>query len=271
MITMFKWVKPLVTVLVFSSFITSPIYGQSLPNLVNTDVQVEVNFNPSNGVYTYSYTVLSGPENTGELFMFLVDIGTEKELDPTDDPDLISDGSFSRGNSAPTRTVPVGLQSPVGWRVGVSRDRKVLWGSIDVSLRVLPGTTVGGFKINSKSAPGPREFTLQPILPFGDPNVFPRNCEIGPNCPDPQSFNVTGQTIGPVLAEELTLIDAKGQRPSDVNTFLKFSNPIVTSTTLPAGVKIFDLVIFYGPTINPATFGAVLNGADITPSFTVSP
>ncbi|MCH8054870.1 MAG: hypothetical protein IH857_01790 [Deltaproteobacteria bacterium] len=245
--------------------------AQVLANLVNVDLKVEVTFNPATGVYSYSYTIISGPENVGDIHMLMITILTGKIVDPVIDPDLVSDESFTDGNLAPTRTVPVGLQSPSRWQAGVSIDGRVGWDSSFMGIDVAPGKSLGGFVINSKAPPGRREFEIHPVLPFSDPNVFPEDCEIDPNCPDPESFNVTGQTTGPVLAEELTLIDAKGQRPSDVNTFLKFSNPLVTSTTLPAGVKIFDLVIIYGPTINPATFGAVLNGTDITPSFTVSP
>lgn len=255
-------------------------YPQAFPDpatvLADLDVSVEVTFNPINGVYTYAYTITSGPDNLREIVMFGVDIATANPITPVPDPDLVSDESFLLKDFAPTRSAPVGLQSPPGWMTGVGGTGEVVWGSagapstlFPANPSLFPGNSLGGFVIQSKAPPGPRSFIVFPKIldlyeGFGD--------ELETlDVPQVEDYNVKGQTTGPVLAEELTLIDAKGQRPSDVNTFLKFSNPLVTSTTLPAGVKIFDLVIFYGPTINPATFGAVLNGADITPSFTVSP
>ena len=244
-------------------------HGQPLPNLINVDLSVEVSFNPENGVYTYHYTVTNGPENTGKLRRLLVGIKTESIITPVPDPDLVNDESFD-ANYLPERTIPVGLESPFGWESSVSRGGKAFWRPFFGTPLIVPGETLGSFKINSKHPPGPRTFEIDPNLPFGDPNIFPEDCEINPDCPDPESFNVTGQTIGPVLAEELVLIDGKGQR-SDVNAFLRYSNPTETTVTLPAGVKTFDLAVFYGSTIDPTSFRADFNREIITPNFTASP
>lgn len=65
--------------------------------------------------------------------------------------------------------------------------------------------------------------------------------------------------------------DGGGQKPSDVNRFLRYSNPSQARTTLPAGTTAFRLAINYGETTLPATFSAILNGVDITPSFAPIP
>jgi hypothetical protein len=57
--------------------------------------------------------------------------------------------------------------------------------------------------------------------------------------------------------------DGKGQRPSDVNKFLSYANPLQARVQLPAGENSFPLLIFYGSTILPQTFQARLNGVDI--------
>jgi len=244
-------------------------HGQPLPNIVNLDLKVNVVFNPVDQVYSYAYTIVSGPENLGEIDLLMLDILTEAKLAPTIDPDLVHDGSFQLENGAPTRSVPVGLQSPVGgWISGISVDGMAMWvGSVSTT-KVTPGTSLDGFVITSKAPPGKRVFEMTPVLPYGDPLIFPTDCEINPACPDPESFKITGQTIGPVLDEELVRIDGKSQNAIR-NAFLSYSNPTTIGTTLAPGVNIFDLVVFLGPTTDPMTFTAELNGVVIMNKFTV--
>jgi hypothetical protein len=66
-------------------------------------------------------------------------------------------------------------------------------------------------------------------------------------------------------------MDGRGQRPVDVNRFLKYANPTTVSTTLPVGVRRFDLVVLYAAGIVPGTFTAELNGVPITPRFAPTP
>jgi hypothetical protein len=61
--------------------------------------------------------------------------------------------------------------------------------------------------------------------------------------------------------------DGGGQRPRDVNKFLSYGSPGDSPTALPAGTTSYSLLIFYGPTILPATFQATLNGVDVTALF----
>ncbi|NVM22234.1 MAG: hypothetical protein HWN68_10705 [Desulfobacterales bacterium] len=68
-----------------------------------------------------------------------------------------------------------------------------------------------------------------------------------------------------------TLFDGKGQRPADVNTFLSYANPLQMRTELPSGTTKFSLHIFYGQTIDPATFKAELNRQDISSQFEPKP
>jgi hypothetical protein len=65
--------------------------------------------------------------------------------------------------------------------------------------------------------------------------------------------------------------DGHGQRPSDVNKFLSYSNPMSARVQLQAGQRTFPLMVFYGVTISPQTFKATLNGADIRGLFHPSP
>ncbi|WP_432821531.1 hypothetical protein [Trichloromonas sp.] len=54
-----------------------------------------------------------------------------------------------------------------------------------------------------------------------------------------------------------------GQRPADVNAFLGYHQPQEATTTMEKGITSFDLQIYYGGTIDPATFTATLNKKDI--------
>ena len=75
---------------------------------------------------------------------------------------------------------------------------------------------------------------------------------------DPDSSNNTSTaTTTDILPP---LYSAKGQR-ADVNDFLRFAAPTQSTTDLPAGTTSYKVIIYYGSTINPATFAATLNGA----------
>lgn len=67
------------------------------------------------------------------------------------------------------------------------------------------------------------------------------------------------------------LFDGKGQRPSDVNTFLAYLRPTIAQTALPQGQTTYYLLIFYGKAILPETFKATLNGMDIKGLFNPKP
>ena len=240
------------------------------PVITDTELKVDVSFDLSNGVYTYTYSISSAPTNLGAIFLFSVDIVTKATVNPAPDPDLISDESFTGENFAPTRTIPVGLESPEGWDAAIGITGIVGWG-VTVPpfplLKILPGQTVEGFIIRAKAPPGPRRFKVEPSF---DASCFPGDSEDRTDLPAPDDYTITSQTIGPVLPVELVLIDGKGQR-SDVNAFLRYSNPTKTRVTLPAGVKTFDLAVFFGSTIDPASFRADLNREIITPKFSASP
>lgn len=62
--------------------------------------------------------------------------------------------------------------------------------------------------------------------------------------------------------------DGGGQRPSDVNRFLRFSNPSQARTQLAAGTTSFRLALSYGDTTYAHTFSAILNGQPVEASFT---
>ena len=84
---------------------------------------------------------------------------------------------------------------------------------------------------------------------------------------DPDSSNNTSTAT---TTDNLPpLYSAKGQR-ADVNDFLRFAAPTQSTTDLPAGTTSDNVIIYYGSTINPATFAATLGGAPFS-GFTPAP
>jgi len=61
--------------------------------------------------------------------------------------------------------------------------------------------------------------------------------------------------------------DGGGETSTGVNELLTYANPIAAQTRLRAGKIPFPLIIFYGAAIDPASFTAALNGADISRRF----
>jgi hypothetical protein len=64
---------------------------------------------------------------------------------------------------------------------------------------------------------------------------------------------------------------AGGGQRSAVNDFLKFLNPLKTHVSLPIRVTRYPIAVQYGPTIDPSTFQAVLNGVDIASQYSFEP
>jgi len=73
------------------------------------------------------------------------------------------------------------------------------------------------------------------------------------------SFNIAGA------------FDGSGEKPGEINGFLTYANPIRSEIRLEPGIARFPLLIFYGPSIQPTTFNAMLNGSNISGRFTPAP
>lgn len=57
----------------------------------------------------------------------------------------------------------------------------------------------------------------------------------------------------------------------DVDAFMTYASPSERRTELAAGTSHFPVLIYYGPTIDPATFSAELDRTDVTRLFTPEP
>ncbi|MBU4405446.1 MAG: hypothetical protein KKG79_07540 [Acidobacteria bacterium] len=118
------------------------------------------------------------------------------------------------------------------------------------NLEICGRATSGGF-------PSVTNFTLVPISP-NNVHIYGFKYQLTPS--SEIQFNALEGNF-----------DGKGQRPSDVNKFISYVTPTQSRTTLPAGEKMYGLVLIYDKAIIPATFAAILNGRDIKDLFKPQP
>lgn len=151
--------------------------------------------------------------------------------------------------------IPTGIESPPGWDGhNVFREESayihIAWDIRDQAFAILPGSSLDSFIVRM-----PQSYDLMKEVSFSTIHhggiITSGNVELDPS--------------------PLVLFDGKGQRPADVNSFLSYLKPLEAQTTLPQGQSAYYLLIFYGKTIQPQTFKATLNGADISGSFHPNP
>ncbi|WP_303902198.1 hypothetical protein [Thiohalomonas denitrificans] len=257
-----------------------------VPDISKADVQVEVDFDPATGIYRYDYTVINPSSSFAPVRYFW--IATKPEF-PTslvgdrpylDDSGLPSDGSLKRDHSsASAYAIPLGVESPTGFRASIGRHGDVLWvpdGPWGEPRDLIdPGEVISGFRLHSRVPPGSITSILKPQIDMGPGSPYEEYGELcgedDSPCPDPNTFWEERRVVGPQLPEERELIDGKGQRGRDVNQFLRFANPLETSVDLSPDIEHYDLVVVFGETIVPASFEASLNRSNITERFTVAP
>lgn len=153
-------------ILLFSvSFINSAgaatYWGGEVPTVADTKLQTSVTYNGD--YFTYTYTIISGPANTGTIKSVDVDVRRSKgtlALDGTGLPKKkhLLDQDFTVPDS---RSVPSTLLNPYGR--GYCGFDSEGWGGW-WGLAVAPGTSPSGFIINSRGLPGIREVKVTPKL-----------------------------------------------------------------------------------------------------------
>lgn len=244
-------------------------FDQVNPDISHATISADVSFDPATGLYKYVYSA-SNPkvvENTGAVVLFEIGIHATTPQPPSSLPrDVRVDHHTLDGSTVPI--VPVGIATANDWSADVGAKGTVLWGirvldccPLAASLPLLPGGTFSGFTLTSPAPPGMRQATLVPIWDSTDP-TSPIN-----NMTQIEQHRLVP---GPVAETERTLYDGGGQKPVDVNLFLRFANPLSRSTvhTQPGP---FPLVVVWGSTTIASTFHAELDGVDVTSSFTAFP
>ncbi|MBI3585326.1 MAG: hypothetical protein HY096_15420 [Nitrospinae bacterium] len=163
-------------ILFFSLFIFLPAiiyaetyWGGELPNISDTKLKVKVML--ADGIYSYMYTITSGNTNTGQIWSFDIDVRKPENSIEVSGEGLVNGPGYLEHTSAQIlsetttpKMIPVGLFSPPNWNSGPDILGRVGWGSNDVQYRILPGQSLGSFKITSRGIPILRDFIIEPKL-----------------------------------------------------------------------------------------------------------
>src|SRR5881397_905506 len=144
-----------------------------IPVLQNVQVQAQATFDPTLGRYTYGYTIINPPTNTGRIDRIDIDISqpfrervfsSEGLTIPFGVRTLTFDQVLAmRRNADPM--IPVGMRVPSGWRGGLGPTGFAFFGSTGPELgtdEVIPGETQGGFEVISRGIPTLRQMKLIP-------------------------------------------------------------------------------------------------------------
>ena len=263
-------------------------------DISHTQVKSSVSYESARAVYSYSYIIDSGINNTGWINGFDIDISCSTKHTPQIDTDLrdtCSPRTLPNYNQLLSEfAIPVGLSAPpqsggcmagkvTNYETRQDKGGVVSFGFLPDLLH--PGNSASGYTIESKYPPGIRDFNVTPnkMHCYGHIPMNGTYWEVveGDSFSVPKGWGydedhwLRGKTIGPVEPNEYTYFNGGGQKPNDVNLFLKYANPIEHSTTLPAGQATFDLIVYYGSTTDPTTFTAELNGQAITSRFSPAP
>lgn len=106
-----------------------------------------------------------------------------------------------------------------------------------------------------------------PHFPVGlrrRPSLFTTQSTVTHNYASAGAFAVTltvndGQLDSAPFTTQVTIGVPGRSQQDDVGEFLAYVQPVKPDSTLPAGTTSFNVVIIYGPTIDPSTFNATLN------------
>ena len=144
-------------------------WGGELPNISDTKLKSEVIYDGD--IYTYSYTIISGPSNAGQIWSFDIDIKHPQGGVELSGEGLVNGPGYAKHTSAqvlsePTtpKMIPVGLWSPSTWTSGLSVFGESGWGSKAAQYRISPGQSLSGFQISTRGLPGIKNFKIEPKL-----------------------------------------------------------------------------------------------------------
>jgi len=244
-----------------------------LPSLSieGSTIEGTVTYDSARGVYRYEYAIRAAQSNKAPMIGFQIDISGRVSR-PQLDPDLqnnVTRAESSGKQLQPNTTIPVGIvvPDPASTRAGVGQPGWVYFGSRRGVWDVLAGQSKGGFVLESKQPPGIRSAWLRPSeLRWVEITMSsPADVEFDPDSAG--VYEVKTTTVGPSDPDEAALFLGGGQSPANVNPFLRYTAPTDSRTKLPAGTVSYVVNVFYGTTIDPATFVATLNGVDVRARF----
>jgi len=242
-----------------------------LPDLTITGSTLDctVTYDAARGVFRYAYTLAAPGTNRVPVQAFKIDISGTTTRPQTDS--ALTENIVRAPAIQPATTIPVGITvpDPSHWRAGLSRGGMVFASARKSLMAVAPGAAASGFVLESRLPPGVRKAEISPSRqPWLDIiNATPETgAEFVEPHPDEQKFAITTTVIGPAEVNDAALYSGGGQQPAEVNKFLRYAAPLDNRNKVPAS-STYTVIVYYGITINPATFAATLDGANISSRF----
>ncbi len=224
-------------------------------------------YDAARGVYRYTYIVNAPVTNLAPIEAVQIDVsGTT--LRPQTDPSL-QENIVRRAQLQPATTIPVGITvSDPQWRGGVGAGGRAFFSARKVIYALPPNSSKSGFVIESKLPPGIRSVEITPSDKawFDIADQLPDNGAEFEQLLDVHGFSIKTITVGPAEISDTALYDGGGQQPAEVNKFLRYAAPLDNRVKVPAN-STYTVIVYYGKTIQPATFSATLDGVDITSRF----
>ena len=241
--------------------------------ITGSTLSCEVAYVPARNVYRYTYTLNAPLTNLAPIRAFRIELSgknSRTQLDPT-----LAENIHRWTVKQPTTTIPVGVTSPdlTQWAdCSVAADGWAYCNASKWMYSLGAGSSKSGFVLESHQPPGVRRALIIPSMHAWFDAVStapPSNAEfVTPLSPEP--FTVQTTTVGPSEITEADLYSGGGQQPAEVNKFLRYASPLDNRNKVPAN-STFTVLVYYGLTINPATFAASLDGVDITSRFHPTP
>lgn len=188
--------------------------GNSLlppPVFTSATITSTVAYENSSGLYRYQYSINNPSSNTGEIWKLRIDISTNTNTRYIPSSGLyIPIGSqnipfwtfIEMLNSTKSflqkDMIPIGQAMPAGWNGGIEMNGYAVFSSSDMAPNVAPGSTLGGFELQSYGVPTIREAQFVPLWMYvTDNHDTDTDEDIAAGGAIESSLIFLAQTIGP--------------------------------------------------------------------------
>jgi len=171
------WMLILISLILTATNIQN-VFATEPPYLSNIEIKASINFNAQSGLYSYQYSIKNSQDSTGNLVGLDIDISYPSGGGILSKEELsIPYGKWSRTfkqsvpQYAKVTMIPVGMERPDKWIVGISVYGTAGWGGGDY-VQLKPGQSLSGFGITSYGLPGIRNFKAESALD-ADADYYP--------------------------------------------------------------------------------------------------
>ncbi len=226
-----------------------------------------VAYDSTRGVYRYMYTINAPAANLTPIHDIMIDLSGTTARPQRDS--TLQENITRHPEREPATTIPVGLTVPDStWSADVSAGGEAFFHARKEAYDVQPGSSKTGLIVESRLPPGIRNVEIAPSEQawFRIADQLPDNGAEFIEPPDLRTFITKMTTVGPAEIADAALYDGGGQQPAEVNKFLRYAAPLHNRVKVPASSTQI-VVVYYGRTIDPASFAATLDGVDITSRF----